>query len=173
MFVFFLFDGQMDIWISSVIGTTWCMKQNSFWTFFSRQSPRRDLLIKRPNLPFSISDGRIITGAPPDSPSFSVQRLGSKWVAGVVEEMKAKVSVKQIRPLWIAEKPAFKKRPSAVIWANDANEKPLMSSCIVSVSALILTNPAVAKHFSSFFFFFFFKQYPWWMRWSFIIRVAG
>lgn len=85
----------------------------------------------------------------------------------VARGMKAKVSLKQICPLWIAEEPppphptpAFKKRPSAVIWANDANEKPLMSSCIVSVSALILTNPALAKHFLLFFpppllFFFF------------------
>lgn len=159
LFFLYIFDGQMDIWISSVIGTTWCMKQNSFWTF-SRQSSHQEAQ----SAIFNKWRGRpLLELCQTLRPS-----LRSKWVASVVKEMKAKVSVKQIRPLWIAEKPAFKKRPSAVISANDANEKPLMSSYIVSVSALTLTNPTVAKYFS-----FFFKQYPWWMRWSFIIRVAG
>lgn len=69
MFVFFSF--LMDRW---TFGSPLWSEPLDAWNktlfeLFSRQSPRRDSLIKRPNLPFSISDGRIITGASPDSPS--------------------------------------------------------------------------------------------------------
>lgn len=47
----------------------------------------------------------------------------------------------QIRPRRALQIPPSKSDLQAVIWANDANENPLMSSCIVSVSALIPANP--------------------------------